>query len=185
MFRDARATDAAAVAALHAESWRRHYRGAYADSFLDGDVLADRRDFWAVRLSEAGAVSFQLTIIAEDPEPVGFVHVAIAADERFGALVDNLHVAHDRQRHGIGARLMRLAAEALVEARHDEAVYLWALEQNLAARAFYEAIGGRRAEAASVEPPGGVKGRLVGTPRKLRYVWESAKALRAGAGKQA
>ena len=30
--------DANAIAALHADSWRRHYRGAYSDAFLDGDV---------------------------------------------------------------------------------------------------------------------------------------------------
>ena len=23
---------------LHADSWRRHYRGAFSDAFLDGDV---------------------------------------------------------------------------------------------------------------------------------------------------
>jgi GNAT superfamily N-acetyltransferase len=34
-FRAAGPGDAQAVAGLHADSWRRHYRGAYADSFLD------------------------------------------------------------------------------------------------------------------------------------------------------
>ncbi|MBV9411286.1 MAG: GNAT family N-acetyltransferase, partial [Acidimicrobiia bacterium] len=31
--------DVEAIAALHADSWRRNYRGAYLDSYLDGDVL--------------------------------------------------------------------------------------------------------------------------------------------------
>ena len=39
-------SDAAAIAALHADSWRRHYRGAYSDAFLDGDVHADRLAVW-------------------------------------------------------------------------------------------------------------------------------------------
>src|SRR5437763_12653857 len=51
-FRLAGPADAAAVARLHAESWRRHYRGAYADAFLDGDVEADRRNEWSRRLQE-------------------------------------------------------------------------------------------------------------------------------------
>jgi hypothetical protein len=34
--RVADSSDAPAIAALHAESWRRHYRGAYSDAFLDG-----------------------------------------------------------------------------------------------------------------------------------------------------
>ena len=40
-YRDATERDADFVAALHAESWRRHYRGAYLDSYLDGDVITD------------------------------------------------------------------------------------------------------------------------------------------------
>src|SRR6188768_3459087 len=40
--RPATAGDAGQIAALHADSWRRHYRGAYSDAFLDGDVLTDR-----------------------------------------------------------------------------------------------------------------------------------------------
>lgn len=43
--------DAERVALLHADSWRRHYRGAYSDSFLDGDVVADRLSVWSVRLA--------------------------------------------------------------------------------------------------------------------------------------
>jgi GNAT superfamily N-acetyltransferase len=42
-FRLAGPPDADAIAALHADSWRRHYRGAYSDAFLDGDVGADPR----------------------------------------------------------------------------------------------------------------------------------------------
>jgi hypothetical protein len=37
-YRSACASDAAAIAALHADSWRRHYRGTYSAGFLDGDV---------------------------------------------------------------------------------------------------------------------------------------------------
>jgi hypothetical protein len=55
-YRQAAANDVAAIASLHAESWRRHYRGAYLDSHLDGDVVADRMAEWSDRLSgsEAG-----------------------------------------------------------------------------------------------------------------------------------
>src|ERR1700676_4205977 len=37
-FRVAGPADAAAAAELHVERWRSHYRGAYSDAFLDGDV---------------------------------------------------------------------------------------------------------------------------------------------------
>ncbi|HEV2638724.1 MAG TPA: hypothetical protein VGX23_26485 [Actinocrinis sp.] len=49
-FRAAGPHDVDAIAALHADSWRRHYRGAFADSYLDGDVLGSRREVWAERL---------------------------------------------------------------------------------------------------------------------------------------
>jgi hypothetical protein len=50
-FRPAGANDAEQIALLHADSWRRRYRGAYADSFLDGDIAADRRSVWSARLA--------------------------------------------------------------------------------------------------------------------------------------
>jgi hypothetical protein len=37
-FRAAGPGDAHAIAALHAGSWQRHYRGAFSDAFLDNDV---------------------------------------------------------------------------------------------------------------------------------------------------
>ena len=47
--------DAAQIAELHAASWRRHYRGAFADSYLDGDVVTERRTGWSSRLAAPGA----------------------------------------------------------------------------------------------------------------------------------
>ncbi|HEY9293367.1 MAG TPA: hypothetical protein VIP98_18990 [Microlunatus sp.] len=55
--------DAEQIAALHAVSWQRHYRGAYSDSFLDGDVLSERRAVWTARLAEPAAT---VTVLAED-----------------------------------------------------------------------------------------------------------------------
>src|SRR2546422_1092551 len=92
-FRLAGPSDAEAVAGLHADSWRRHYRGAYSDAFLDADVFADRLAVWTDRLSEGR--SDQCTIVAEcDGAVVGFAHTALEDDERWGALLHNLHVSH-------------------------------------------------------------------------------------------
>src|SRR5213592_3783401 len=63
-FRLAGPADAEAVANLHADSWRRHYRGAYSDAFLDGDVVADRLAVWTERLREPDPR--RCTILAED-----------------------------------------------------------------------------------------------------------------------
>jgi ribosomal protein S18 acetylase RimI-like enzyme len=172
VLREAQAADASTIAALHAASWRRHYRGAYSDAFLDGDVLADREAVWHERL--AAPDPGRLTILAEERGAIGFVNAYFACDPALGTLVDNLHVVRDCHRRGIGTRLMAAVAEA-VRARHaGEGIHLWVLEQNRRAQAFYEAIGGTAVETAPVGPPGGVPGRLVGTPMKLRYVWPPA-----------
>jgi ribosomal protein S18 acetylase RimI-like enzyme len=174
-FRLAGATDADAVARLHADSWRRHYRGAYSDTFLDGDVLEDRLAEWASRLNTADARS--CTIVALAPELVGFAHTVLDDDAAWGALLDNMHVVAGRQRSGIGSRLLGLSAAAVAERSPRSGLYLWVLEQNTAAQAFYAALGGACVGREAVGAPGGKPRRLVGAPAKLRYAWPRASVL--------
>lgn len=63
-FRTGGSGDAAAIAALHADSWRRHYRGIYSDFFLDGDLEQERRSVWSERLTAATSESCH-TVVAE------------------------------------------------------------------------------------------------------------------------
>jgi ribosomal protein S18 acetylase RimI-like enzyme len=171
-FRFAGAHDIEAVAALHADSWRRHYRGAYLDSFLDGDVYADRLEVWGGRLSETASDHF--TIVADlNGDLAGFVHMILDADPCWGALLDNLHVDHRLKRHGIGRRLIVEAARELGQRRPDDSrFYLWVLAQNTAAQAFYAACGGVHVETALCGPfPGG--GEALGH----RIAWSSASAV--------
>lgn len=167
--------DAEDIALLHADSWRRNYRGAYADAYLDGDVLTDRKSLWFSRLADpAGA----MTAIAEgDTGLVGFVHVVFDDDVRWGSIIDNLHVTHNSRCTGLGTALMARAAEAVVEQATDAAVYLWVQEQNLAAQQFYRALHGAFVERALIPPPGGVPSRLNGTPHMLRCAWPDATSL--------
>lgn len=177
LLRDARPDDAEAIAQLHADSWRRHYRGAYSDSFLDGDVLLDRIAVWRALLEEHDAC--RLTVVAEADAVLAFANSHLDADSLWGTLVDNLHVVSSRKRSGIGSRLLtRTAAEVLARAE-GKGLYLWVLEQNLDAQAFYSARGGECVERAAVSPPGGVADRLSGSPMKLRFAWRDARALLA------
>jgi GNAT superfamily N-acetyltransferase len=173
-FRLAGRSDAEAIAALHADSWRRHYRGAYADAFLDNEVLDERIAVWSERLHEPRLG--RQTIVADDGSRlIAFAHTAFDDDPRWGALLDNLHVARTHQRRGVGLRLLVLTARAVHE--RETGLYLWVLAQNVDARAFYEACGGRRRERHLASPPGGVKSRLNGSPGKLRYVWSDPAVL--------
>ena len=94
--RQAIADDADVVAALHAESWRRSYRGIYSDSFLDGDVLSDRRHVWARRL--AASVPTHFTLVAElDGVIVGFIYVVLDNDTiKFRRVEYDWHVTRDK-----------------------------------------------------------------------------------------
>jgi ribosomal protein S18 acetylase RimI-like enzyme len=167
-------SDAGAIAALHANSWRRHYRGAYSDSFLDGDVHADRLAVWTEQLRAPDPRRH--TIVAEDGSGlIGFAHTIFDADPAWGALLDNLHVAHGQKRRGIGRQLMRMTASAVIE--RGTGLYLWVLLQNADGQRFYEALGAKRLEEAPVTPPGGVAGRLRGSPMKLRYAWADSAIL--------
>jgi ribosomal protein S18 acetylase RimI-like enzyme len=172
IFRAASIHDVEAIAALHAESWRRHYRGAYLDSFLDGDVLANRLAVWDARLTAPSADHF--TIVADQSDAVaGFVHMILDEDPHWGTLLDNLHVTHRLKRHGIGRGLLAEAARELVRRRPaDRRFYLWVLAQNTAAQAFYATCGGTRVETTLCGPfPGG--GRALGH----RMAWPDAAAL--------
>jgi ribosomal protein S18 acetylase RimI-like enzyme len=174
-WRTAHAGDAEHVAALHAASWRRHYRGAYADSFLDGDVLTDRRAVWSARLAEPAR---SITVLAEDGGGLaGFVHVILDEDVEWGSLIDNLHVALPHQRTGIGTALLARAAQGILERATNPATYLWVLEQNTAAQQFYRARDGACVEEAPIPPPGGVPSRLNGAPVMLRIAWPDASVL--------
>ena len=179
-FRLAGPADAEAVARLHADSWRRHYRGAYSDAFLDGDVFADRLVVWTDRLRESDPG--RCTIVAEDGGVVGFANTVLDDDPRWGALLDNLHVAEGHKRRGIASRLLALTASAVIERADGTGLYLWVLEQNVDAQAFYEARGGRCVGREPASPPGGIASRLTGSPAKLRYAWPEPTGLLDGCG---
>jgi ribosomal protein S18 acetylase RimI-like enzyme len=170
-YREATEHHADAIAALHADSWRRHYRGAYLDSYLDGDILSERREVWTIRLAPPRRNQF--TVCAEMAgDVVGFSHTLFDHDPQWGALLDNLHVRSDLKGAGIGTRLLSMAAQELVRKRSSKSLYLWVLDQNAAAQAFYDARGGTRVETTLRGPfPGG--GMAVGH----RYFWPDVQWL--------
>ncbi len=167
--------DAGAIARLHAASWRRHYRGAYSDAFLDGDVLADRISTWSARLREPAAE--RCTIVALQAGVIGFANTYFEHDPAWGALLDNLHVSVGHKGQGIGSQLLALTAAAILERPSSRGLYLWVLEQNADAQAFYRARGAECVGRELVSAPGGVAGRLVGEPVRLRLAWADAGAL--------
>ena len=106
---------------------------------------------------------------------MGFVFLRGAADERWGTLLDNIHVLPGLKGQGIGRRLIDVAArEAMARAPHAP-VHLWVFDANVDARRFYARLGGEEAEQAIVAAPGG------GSAAAWRIVWTSPQQLCAAA----
>jgi GNAT superfamily N-acetyltransferase len=172
--RPAEAYDVEAIAALHADSWRRNYRGAYLDSYLDGDVVTDRLAVWRKRITRPEA-TFRTIVAQHEGAFAGFVHTNLDDDPRWGALVDNLHVVHELKGQGIGTRLMEASARTVLDSTPGTGLYLWVLDVNVAAQAFYAARGGVEAGREMRGPfPGG------GTALARRIVWPDPSRLLLG-----
>ena len=170
-YRHATPLDAEAVGRLHADSWRRHYRGAYSDAYLDGGVVEERVAVWTERLGDDRRDRYTLVAV-RDASIVGFAHTRLDEDPVWGALLDNLHVSYVCTRQGVGRVLMSETARVLGERRPAGGLYLWVLQQNTAAQAFYQAQGGICVEEAVGGPfPGG------GRAPSLRLAWTSPAQL--------
>jgi ribosomal protein S18 acetylase RimI-like enzyme len=173
-YRPATAADADQIARLHAESWRRTYRGMMRDEFLDGDVVEDRLAVWGERLRSP--VANQHVVVAEDGGEIrGFVCVYGDDDARWGSLVDNLHVRHDVQKGGTGRALMREAAAWCAANYPGRGLYLWVMQANENAQRFYERLGGSNEGAEEHENTAGG-----GIAHVFRYAWSEAASLANG-----
>jgi ribosomal protein S18 acetylase RimI-like enzyme len=169
-YRRAVATDVDAIATLHAESWRLHYRGAFRDEFLEGDLVTERKAVWSERL--AGPSDGTVTIVAQhEGVVVGVAHTILDDDPTWGALLDNLHVTAELKRRAIGTHLVSETARAVAERRPASGLYLWVLDQNTDAQAFYAARGGMVVERCDKWLPSG------NAAMSLRVAWSDLEAL--------
>jgi ribosomal protein S18 acetylase RimI-like enzyme len=169
-YRQALAGDASTIAQLHAESWRRTYRGILTDEFLDKDAPTERAAVWRERLGKER--NDQFVLLAEDQGGLaGFICCYGEEDPLWGSLIDNLHVSGERRRSGAGAVLMRQAAGWLAQNYPASGVYLWVMEKNLSAQRFYQHLGGEDVGGAAVPFADGTQ-----APNR-RYVWATPDAL--------
>jgi GNAT superfamily N-acetyltransferase len=175
IIRDARKTDAQQIATVHAASWRFAYQAALSDTFLAKDIDTERSSFWANRLCRSP--SNQYVIVAEkESNIIGFACAYANYDDRWGNLLDNLHIIQSMQHYGIGTKLLVNIAQWCHRATISDGLFLWVLQSNLETQRFYQALGAVNTGSDIWVPPGG--GRV---PR-YRYAWQSVSVLLDKAG---
>lgn len=151
---------------MHAESWRTAYRGFLPDTFLDGPVFDERRQFWTTRMAAPHSDRRLVVKAVSDDGILGFACAVLDADRRWGALLDNLHVRPDLKGRGVGKRLFDYVREWIATVEPDWCMHLTVIEANHYARRFYDREGGRIVERLTAEHVPGTRVPI------LRYLWD-------------
>jgi ribosomal protein S18 acetylase RimI-like enzyme len=142
MVRPARLGDADSIARVQVASWRTTYPGMIPQDFLDSMDEASFVGRWAERLRHE--TSRRVTFVAEDEgRVVGFAAGGPEreGDPRYHGELYAIYVLREWQGRGLGRALAKAVAEVLV-GRGLRSMLVWVLRDNLAARAFYERLGG-------------------------------------------
>ena len=166
--RQNRADSVEAIARVYVKGWQNAYRGLLPDAALDGLTTAR----WTTRLAVGGRIT-SLVAVEAGGGIVGTSSFCAARDERmrgWGEIV-SLYLLPEYAGRGLGRGLLEAASSALRAAGFGD-IYLWVLEGNANARAFYEHCGFR--------PDGGAQDDTIGDGdvRELRYVLRAGNEIR-------
>jgi len=168
--REAGFPDYKAIAQLHADSWKKNYRGILSDEFLDHRVDEDRLNVWHQRL-KAPDINQHTVVAMLNNTIAGFCCAFLNEDAVYGTLIDNLHVDSTLQKSGIGRKLLADAARWVHEKADDPKMYLWVYHSNTNARNFYERLGASLSEVVDKLNEDG-SGAL-----SCRYTWKNSGIL--------
>ena len=132
--RRARPDDAAAIAEVHALTWRAAYEHVFG-----AELLATRTP--DVALWEGVLARGRSDVhVADDGAIAGFVSTGESRDDDAAAELYAIYVLPTAWGSGAGAALMRAGLDAM-RARFSGEAVLWVLEDNPRARRFYEREG--------------------------------------------
>lgn len=139
--------DVLPMANVHIVSWRETYPGLLPEPLLTRLSIAEEAIRWQRMLDRPRRWGGTLAFVADhDGSIVGYgscgeQRTKLLGDRGFTGEVGELYVLRSAQRQGAGSGLIKAMANALHERGHY-AMSLWVLEQNNAARRFYESVGG-------------------------------------------
>jgi len=140
--------DAAAIAQVHVAAWGETYAAIVPEGLLAALSIEKREAIWRDMLTDFAAFQLRAVLVAElDGSIVGFgacgwQRDAGLAAKGFDGEVGSIYLRRYAQGYGLGAALLHRMFDELRGAGFD-AVSLWVLTNNMAARGFYERFGGR------------------------------------------
>ncbi len=142
--RPATSEDVEPLARVHVRSWQVAYRGLIPDETLDKLDVAERAARWRATFGDGD----QDVLVAVDDGTVrGFCSLQPARDEMDSretvGEITSLYVDPEHWRQGLG-RASYSAIAARARQRGFRELVLWVLEENHAARRFYERMGFHR-----------------------------------------
>lgn len=150
--RPADPADAAGIAEVHVRTWQHAYRGLMPDAYLDALDVSARAARWQRILAgeHVGGRGANHVAVAGD-RVVGFSTCGPARDDPAPQPRELYAIYVDPSAHGIG-----VAAPLLDAAIGADPAYLWVLDGNARAIAFYEKHGFRHDGAIKVDDRGEV-----------------------------
>src|SRR4051812_40575373 len=155
--------DARAIETIRVHGWQSAYRHVFPPDDLDAlPIDADR---WVTRLHTPppGWTTF---VAENDGEVVGFASVGPSRDEQGPGELFAIYVEPEAWSTGAGRSLLERAEEQLRS--EYELAYLWVLEDNPRARAFYERGGWQPEGSRKAEERFGVRAPEVRYRKELR-----------------
>lgn len=158
------ASDAAGIAQLHAESWRKAYRGMLSDAYLDGDIIEEKHALWHTRLTSP-ATNQHVAVVDDGDDIIGLACAFGAHDPTWGTLLENLHVAPTHKRKGLGRALVNHVRNWSAQSHPAMGLHLWVLGPNTSAQNFYRQLNARPVGESTWHAPDGSR---IG---QHRYTW--------------
>lgn len=139
--REASTADVQSIAEVHVAGWRETYAGILPCPLSTGLRVEQRGAIWSAVHGDA-----EVTLLVGEDEMgaiMGFGAAGLPKDPLppFEVEVYALYVVKEAQRRGLGRALLGRLAGAQLELGRRSAL-LWVFRDNLAARRFYERLGG-------------------------------------------
>jgi L-amino acid N-acyltransferase YncA len=165
--RQAKHSDAFAIAKVHVAVWQSHYRGTIPDVFLDNLSVEKRLEHWEIWLTEMDYGEKAIFVAQLNEEIIGFVSGGPCRDDdTMDSEFYAIYVLSEHQGVGAGKALLNKFLEWCKTKSH-QSTCCWVLENNASSCKFYERMGGKLSEGMTKTLTFALKDVTA-----IRYVWQ-------------